>query len=42
MSIDATLLKVQEALDAAGIPYMITGSFASSVHGEPRAKTSTS
>ena len=24
-------------LDSAGIPYMLTGSYASSVHGAPRA-----
>jgi len=28
---------VRGALDAVGIPYMVTGSFASSVHGVPRA-----
>jgi hypothetical protein len=28
---------VQGALEAAGVPYMVTGSFASAVHGEPRA-----
>ena len=29
--------RVVTALDAAGIPYMLTGSFASSYHGMPRA-----
>jgi hypothetical protein len=28
---------VTAALGEAGIPYMVTGSFASSIHGEPRA-----
>jgi len=39
MTIDdpAPLLRaIKEALDAAGIPYMIVGSFAGMVHGEPR------
>ncbi len=30
------LAKVTAALDTAGVPYMVTGSFASSFHGEPR------
>ena len=30
------LAKVVEALDAAGIKHMVTGSFASTFHGEPR------
>lgn len=30
------LAKVVEALDAAGIEHMVTGSFASTFHGEPR------
>ena len=34
---DATVAYVVDALDAAQVPYMVTGSFASSVHGEPRA-----
>ncbi len=34
---DATLRLVVSALLDAGIQYMVTGSFASSVHGEPRA-----
>jgi hypothetical protein len=34
----ATLLaEVIARLDAAGVPYMVTGSLASSYHGEPRA-----
>lgn len=33
----ASLLKAMKALlEAAGIPYMVVGSFASTVHGEPR------
>ena len=28
-------------IEAAGIPYMVTGSFASSYHGEPRASNDT-
>ncbi len=30
------LAKIVEALDAAGIKHMVTGSFASTFHGEPR------
>jgi hypothetical protein len=30
------LAKIVEALDAAGIEHMVTGSFASTFHGEPR------
>lgn len=30
------LAKIVEALDAAGIDHMVTGSFASTFHGEPR------
>jgi hypothetical protein len=29
--------KVRAALDASGIPYFVTGSFASSAHGIPRS-----
>jgi hypothetical protein len=29
--------KLRDALEAAGIPYMVTGSFVSAVHGIPRA-----
>lgn len=34
---DQTLHDVVAALNRAGVPYMVTGSFASSIHGEPRA-----
>ena len=34
---EETLLLVLSKLDQCGIPYMITGSFASNVHGVPRA-----
>lgn len=37
MSVEEVFRAVQQALDSAGIPYMVTGSFASSAHGEPRA-----
>ncbi len=37
MSVEDVFRAVQHALAVAGIPYMITGSFASSVWGEPRA-----
>jgi hypothetical protein len=37
VSVEEVFRKVQSALEAAGIPYMVTGSFASSIHGEPRA-----
>ena len=37
MSDEDTLGRLVGALDAAGIPYMLTGSFASSYHGPPRA-----
>jgi hypothetical protein len=33
----AFLLRLTTALDEAGIPHMLTGSFASSLHGSPRA-----
>ena len=29
--------RLRDALEAAGIPYMVTGSFVSAVHGIPRA-----
>jgi hypothetical protein len=32
----AALQEVVSALDEIGVPYMVVGSFASSVHGEPR------
>jgi hypothetical protein len=35
--IDNVLRKLIDILDSAGIPYMLTGSFASSLHGMPRA-----
>lgn len=34
---DDVLARVLAALERTGVPYMLTGSFASSVHGEPRA-----
>jgi hypothetical protein len=34
---ESFLARVAAALDGAGIPYMLTGSFASSYHGAPRA-----
>lgn len=37
MSVEDVFRRVKAALDAVGIPYMITGSYASSIHGEPRA-----
>jgi hypothetical protein len=37
MNVEKVLEVLQKALDAAGVPYMVTGSFASSAHGEPRA-----
>lgn len=37
MSQQALLRRVATALDDAGIPYMVTGSLASSLQGEPRA-----
>lgn len=37
MSVEDVFRTVQAALEAADIPYMVTGSFASSIHGEPRA-----
>ena len=37
MSRPDVLTRVVRALEAAGIPYMLTGSFASSYHGLPRA-----
>lgn len=36
-SVSELLVRITAALDAAGIPYMLTGSFASSIHGTPRA-----
>ena len=37
MSVQDVFRAVQRALDDAGIPYMVTGSFAAAVHAEPRA-----
>jgi hypothetical protein len=37
MSVEAFLTRLVEALEQAGIPYMITGSFASSAHGIVRS-----
>lgn len=34
--INSVLLRIRDALDAAQVPYMLTGSFASSLHGTPR------
>lgn len=37
MSIERVFQALQQALDSTGVPYMVTGSFASSTFGEPRA-----
>ena len=37
MTTDDVFRRIVEVLDRAGIPYMLTGSFASSYHGAPRA-----
>lgn len=37
MSAEALFRKLRDALEAAAIPYMVTGSFVSAVHGVPRA-----
>jgi len=37
VSVEEVFRVLQQALDTVGIPYMVTGSFASSAHGEPRA-----
>jgi len=37
LSVSAVFEKLRAALDAAGIPYFVTGSFASSAHGIPRS-----
>lgn len=34
--IDSVLSRIVQALQDAGVPYMLTGSFASSLHGAPR------
>ena len=36
MSLDEFAATLRSALAAAGVPYMVVGSFASSYHGEPR------
>jgi hypothetical protein len=36
VTVDAFLARVVTALERAGIPYMVTGSFASSAHGQVR------
>lgn len=33
----SVIVRVAGILDAAGVPYMLTGSFASGIHGQPRA-----
>lgn len=37
MSVKAVFEKVRDALDDVGIPYFVSGSFASSAHGVPRS-----
>lgn len=37
MSVKVVFQKLRAALDAAGVPYFVTGSFASSAHGIPRS-----
>lgn len=37
MVVESLFRKIREALELAGIPYMVTGSFVSAVHGVPRA-----
>jgi hypothetical protein len=37
LSIPDLLLRLRSVLDASGTPYMLTGSYASSLHGQPRA-----
>ena len=37
MSVKSVFEKIRDALDVAGIPYFVTGSFASSAHGVPRS-----
>lgn len=34
--VDSVLLRIRDALGVARVPYMLTGSFASSLHGTPR------
>lgn len=37
MAVEELFSRLREALESAGIPYMVTGSFASAIHGIPRA-----
>jgi hypothetical protein len=37
VSLREVVQNLRDALEAAGVPYMVTDSFASSVHGVPRA-----
>jgi hypothetical protein len=37
MKVPEVLPRITSILEAAGIPYMLTGSFASMVHGAPRS-----
>ena len=37
MSVEDVFVRVRAALEVAGVPHMLTGSFASSFHGAPRA-----
>lgn len=37
MPAEDLLVRLRDALETAGIPYMVTGSFVSAVHGIPRA-----
>lgn len=37
MTVSTVLEKLRDALDATGIPYLVSGSFASAAHGIPRA-----
>ncbi|MEA2344381.1 MAG: hypothetical protein QOF63_2550 [Thermoanaerobaculia bacterium] len=37
MSVSKVLENLRDALDSVGVPYMVTGSLVSSVHGVPRA-----
>ncbi len=33
----SVIVRFADILDAAGVPYMLTGSFASGIYGQPRA-----
>jgi hypothetical protein len=37
VSAKAVFQKLRSALESSGVPYFVTGSFASSVHGVPRS-----